>query len=215
MPYFYNKEKGVNVLLIHVPKTGGTSISYYFSKKYNIPLDTAAIYTIPSTLKPSEKSLQHYSYNAIMDGLEKGIEPFTNIDLSGMQVLAAVRNPYDRVLSDMFFYKMINSDTSKEHFYEILRDQYIGNRNNRNFDNHNLPQTAFLMGALDNDNITILKTESLDEEMHKIGYTDFNVRECITFHRKAYREFLNADSIRMINDFYFMDFEYFGYDRLS
>ena len=37
MPYFSNDI--VNLLLIHIPKTGGSSLENYFSDLYNIPLD--------------------------------------------------------------------------------------------------------------------------------------------------------------------------------
>jgi hypothetical protein len=216
MPYFYNLEKRINILLIHIPKTGGTSLCHYFSHKYDISLNNSSIYT---PVKHNEvlafKSLQHYSYTKIMDNKEKGIEPFKNIDLSGLQILTSVRNPYDRVVSDLFFFNMISSQTSQEHFYEILRDKYFKNCNNRNFDNHPLPQCSFLFGALEESNIKILKMENLTEEMHNLGYKDFDIRVCTSFHYKAYRDFLNKDSIKLINDMYFMDFEYFGYDRIE
>ena len=139
MPYFYNRELGINVLLVHIPKTGGTSICHYFSQKYGIPLDNAAIYTpVKHDEDPGCKTLQHYSYNQIMDQKEKEVMPFSAIDLSGLQILTAVRNPYDRVVSDMFFFRLISSQTSPEHFFEILRDRYLGNSDNRNFDNHTL-----------------------------------------------------------------------------
>lgn len=48
MPYFHNtvKNEKVNLLLIHIPKTGGTSSEQYFSKKYNVPLNKPSTTTI-------------------------------------------------------------------------------------------------------------------------------------------------------------------------
>lgn len=37
MPYFNNND--INILFIHIPKTGGTSLENYFSSKFNIPLN--------------------------------------------------------------------------------------------------------------------------------------------------------------------------------
>jgi hypothetical protein len=110
---------------------------------------------------------------------------------------------------------MISSQTTSQHFYEILRDRYFGNNGNRNLDNHPLPQCSFLFGILDDPRLSILRTETLTEDMHRLGYVDFDTRVCTTFHHKAYRDFLNPDSIRLINQMYFMDFEYFGYERIE
>lgn len=48
MPYF--KNDNVNVLFIHIPKTGGTSIENYFSSKFNIKLDKS-LYLLTNQLK--------------------------------------------------------------------------------------------------------------------------------------------------------------------
>ena len=42
MPYFHNTD--INILLIHIPKTGGTSLEHYFSSKYDIPLNNDSLY---------------------------------------------------------------------------------------------------------------------------------------------------------------------------
>jgi len=43
MPYFNNND--VNILFIHIPKTGGTSVEFYLSEKYKIKLDKSSYYT--------------------------------------------------------------------------------------------------------------------------------------------------------------------------
>lgn len=42
MPYF--KNNNVNILFIHIPKTGGSSVENYFSSKFNIPLNNTSLY---------------------------------------------------------------------------------------------------------------------------------------------------------------------------
>jgi hypothetical protein len=44
MPYFKTNNK--NVLFIHIPKTGGTSVEHYLSEKYSLPLNHKNLYGI-------------------------------------------------------------------------------------------------------------------------------------------------------------------------
>jgi hypothetical protein len=66
MPYYKNNH--INILFIHIPKTGGTSVEKYLSTKYNIVLDGKALYTnYPNNIyKNINSSLQHVSYNTIL-----------------------------------------------------------------------------------------------------------------------------------------------------
>ena len=69
------------------------------------------------------------------------------------------------------------------------------------------------------ENITILHTETLDEDMKRIGYNDFNhhfqVSKCkIQRGITKYSNYLNEDAIKLINRYYKRDFELFGYDMI-
>lgn len=44
MPYFKNDT--INILFIHIPKTGGTSLEEYFSSKFNIKLNKYSLETL-------------------------------------------------------------------------------------------------------------------------------------------------------------------------
>ena len=94
MPYFHNKD--VNLLFIHIPKTGGTSISDYFVKKYNIPLNELSFagFNIANNINvPTD----HFTYKNIY------IDYLLNLDLSNLKILTVVRNPYERLISHLFF----------------------------------------------------------------------------------------------------------------
>ncbi len=211
MPYFKNNE--VNILLIHIPKTGGTSVEKYFSNKYNIELNNDFLYlfltknNIPIDFNKSI-SLQHQTYKDIFK-----FKDFLNVDFNNLKIITIVRNPYERIISDLFFYKYIEVDSTKEYVYSIII-QYL---NNNNIDNHNIPQYLFILDENDNllKNITIFKTEDLTNQMQQNGYPDFNIVFNSTNRNKLnYYDYLNKDSIKLINSYYEKDFTYFDYEIL-
>jgi hypothetical protein len=59
------------------------------------------------------------------------------------------------------------------------------------------------------DNIIILRTETLNDDMKKIGYIDFDLHNLKNkFNTNDYDGYLNEDSIALINNFYSKDFDF-------
>ena len=213
MPYF--KNDNVNILFIHIPKTGGTSVEVYLSLKFNIKLDNKSLYFFSNeetklqfenkNLK-IDSSLQHLSYNKIVECNE-----IFNIDFKNIEIITIVRNPYERIISELFWRKQIKSNSSKEEVYnEITKFLKTG------CDCHQVPQYKFLE---DKDkkiinNIHILKTETLNADMKKLGYNNFNVFTNINKNKINYYDLLNKESINLINNFYHYDFKLFNYKKL-
>ena len=209
MPYF--KNDNINLLFIHIPKTGGTSLELYFSHKYNITLDNKSLFWfLPAEIKimnniKINSSLQHISYNTIME-----YKDFFTIDTNNLIIISIIRNPYDRIISDLFFLKKINIDSSKEEVTNTIKIYLT-----ENIDNHVCPQYLFITD--DNKqlipNIKILHTERLNIDMHNLGYEDFNIKKNCNPHKICYENYLNNDSIKIINEFYDDDFKLFNYDK--
>lgn len=64
-------------------------------------------------------------------------------------------------------------------------------------------------------NIHVLKTESLDNDMFNLGYTDFKNNNNNTYRNQInYYDYLNSDSIKLINHIYDYDFTLFNYKKL-
>lgn len=203
MPYY----KEINTLFIHIPKTGGTMFENELKTKY-----TQSLYTgNKNTILPSPYnsiSLQHQTYNTLYKYKDKCGIKFDNI-----KIISFVRNPYDRTISDLLWYKLININTHKNEVYEILKNKFLFRTD---LDNHNLPQYKFITDDNENiiSNINIFKTEELNEknkEIQKcIGCKVNNVKNNAN---KDYSKFLNKESIELINSIYGKDFELFDYKK--
>jgi len=193
MTYFQNGD--INILFIHIPKTGGSSVEHYFSNKFNIPLNNKSLFTYEydktneynNKYKFLNSSLQHLLLNQIFK-----YNNVFNINFNDIQIITIVRNPYERIISDLFWYKIIKMDTSKEEVFNIIQEYLVSD----NYDNHNIPQHEFItINKNLISNIRILRTETLTNDMKKIGYHDFdffyNVSEC----KVNYYNYLNNDSI--------------------
>ena len=205
MPYYPEK----NILFIHVPKTGGTGIENELKKKYKQNL-----YNVKRRNKILENpfnksSLQHQFYSTIYKYRDR-----LNVNFDKIKIFSVVRNPYNRIISDLFWFRLIKKNFSKNQIYNVIKNKYLYRSD---LDNHNLPQYKFLTNENLNlyENIKIFKTEKLNEdndELNKYLDVDMNIkRENVN---KNYMMYLSKESISLINTFYDIDFKLFNYDKI-
>jgi hypothetical protein len=217
MPYF--RTDNINILFIHIPKTGGTSIENYFSQKYNIPLNSDTLLRLNSLNEfiieniIFDSSPQHFTYEI----LYKYRNEF-NIEFKDIRIITVVRNPYARIISDLFYFEKITIDTSKEEVFHKI-ENYL---QSKYLDNHNIPQYLFVTDDKKQlvPYIHIFHNETLNCEMRKLGYDDFckfdNFNPCKKkYDHYYYLNYLNTESIRLINEFYDYDFKLFNYTKID
>jgi hypothetical protein len=192
MPYFYNTD--VNILFIHIPKTGGSSLEEYYSRKFHIPLNEKSLFgSKPDNFNIKvNSSLQHLSLNFIL----KNASVF-NIKTSDLTIISIVRNPYDRIMSDLFCLRLVNPNYSQKEITEAIK-----NFLNNDYDGHKRPQYSYLVDENTNlySNVKILRTEQLNDDMKQLGYTDFALKSNANSHVLNYMDFLNNESITIINN---------------
>lgn len=222
MPYY----KEINTLFIHIPKTGGTSLEEYLRSKYT---ETVFSHFPHDNFLSDEifakKSLQHQPYHFLHKHRKE-----LNIDFdNNIKIISVVRNPYNRIVSDLFFFGLIDYDYTQEEVYDTMKHylqyniysdgytiymkggMWVFNKNN-DYDNHVIPQYKFVTdenGELI-ENIKIFKTETLTDELKEYGFVDYDYRT----ENKNYMNYLSKESISMINNYYKRDFELFGYTMI-
>lgn len=173
-------------------------------------------------------SLQHLTWSELQENKDilwekpehKKIVSNDPYERNEYEIITVVRNPYDRIISELLFLKILNNDTLKKPkiVFEYLKkflEQYDS------FDNHKIPQYLFLIDSLGNmiPNLIILHTETLTQDMRNIGYVDFNHYYQVSKIKTQpgvtkYSNSLNRESMNLINKYYKRDFELFGYDFL-
>jgi hypothetical protein len=148
MPYYPN----IQLLFIHIPKTAGTSFNKYIIEKYNINLNKYTnIIGLYYLRGPKRLSLQHMTYDELMTC------KYISINKENLKIVTIVRNPYTRLISELFYQKTITLKTSKEEIYTKIKNLFNDYKN----DNHIRPQHEFISGITD---IIILKQENLKND---------------------------------------------------
>ena len=114
-------------------------------------------------------------------------------------------------MSDLFFFKLINSLTPSDDIFDILQ-KYIYSSN---YDNHNIPQYKFVTDENCKllNKIKIFRQEKLDDIVKEYGFTNFNEKENKRrIGVRSYSFFLrDKRCLQLINLFYKKDFELFEY----
>ena len=204
MPYYPEK----NILFIHIPKTGGSVIECELKRQY-----TQHLY---SGLRDG---VTEYPYNNVSLQHQYFVDLYNGKDILGirfskdLKVFAVVRNPYDRVISDLFWYGLISKESTSDYVSNIIRCHYL-HRNDKFIDGHNRPQYKYVVDEKGNlvEPIKIFKCEQLNDSNEEINnYLGVNIDIKRNDVNKDYSRYINQESIELINDFYKRDFEMFGY----
>ncbi len=205
MPYYPQ----VNILFIHIPKTGGTVIETAISKQYMQTLISGygnRLLYFPHNIG----SLQHQYYKTLYKYKNK-----INVDFEKAKVFSVVRNPYDRIISDLFWLDLIKKEFTAHQVHSVIKNNYL-QRND--LDNHNKPQYLFVTDENKNliPGIKIFNSETLNEKNKELNeYLGINIDIRQENVNKNYSQYLNKQSISLINDFYKVDFELFNYEMIN
>ena len=216
--------KKLKVLFIHIPKTGGTSISQMldFSTISNLNYSGSTT-KYPALYKVYSDSFSLYDYVKL---LTKPPQHFTNIELKkifGSSIndyykFSVVRNPYQRIASG-YNKKLIKNAGSPG--YEDLTafvDKFLKTEpitRSSDFQGHLETQTSFL---LDENNvidpsIEIFKFEDLTKCFDKIRqiYPGIPNRHANASPEYSYKSLYTDETAAKVYEFYKNDFINFGY----
>ena len=106
-------------MFIHIPKTAGTIIENSLREK-----TTQSLYSgkgnVLLDFPYNNKSLQHLFYTIIYQFKDK-----LNVDFDNIKIFSVVRNPYDRIISDLFWSGLIKKDFTAKQVYNIIKNNYL------------------------------------------------------------------------------------------
>lgn len=197
MPYI----KEHNVIFIHIPKTGGTSVEKAFGIYHDWDYEKL-LYNKEEKINGITTAPQHWTPNLIENKLGKDT-------YSNAIKFTIIRNPYSRVLSE-YFYK--TGSTNLYNFDEWFFDYYS------NIDNdHKIPQHLFLQTHID----FIARTESLQDDFTRF-VDQYNIKinpnlpyiNKSRYNNKLLINYLSKDVISKINYIYKEDFDLLNYKTL-
>ncbi len=195
MPFIHEHD----LLFVHIPKTGGTSIE----KKFQLEPSYYNCYRHDELLFPAKNTIfsqQHYTPDLIKDLYESWFKSYKKFTI--------VRNPYTRSISEYFFRNNLTSFDDDDFYKWTEKFCKTGH-----LLDHALPQSEYFIGV---EYDYVLKFESLNDDFKnmcvelgidpELGHhnkSGFDCKRCV--------EDLSQKSIEMINKKYIDDFTKFGY----
>ena len=206
-----------NVIFVHIPKTGGTSIEKLFGM-YNensnipdldklhghVPVENSTKVKNPLSLGGNYGYyLQHLSINEI----KRIIPDHIYIDKN---IFTCIRNPWDRIVSEYIWaYSFLKFDDFINKVFDVVSNRIMLDTENVHF----RPQNEFLNSELNyicrfeefkNDLGNLIKSLSLNINVNKIPHEKKSIRN-------HYSQYYSSKSIALIEEIYAKDIEIYGY----
>jgi hypothetical protein len=182
-----------NLIFIHIPKTGGSSVEYFFNEhgyalgKYMFPGETNGIHNWHLTPKQ------------------------LNLNLKNSNSFCIVRDPINRYISEIN-YLCTNEINGINDINNFTKELFSSGPLLNKYDNHFIPQSDYLYDKYGNRIKTILQFSDLENQIKDfIKKNDLNVVWGKEKHNpgkiKFSRNDLNTDSIKLLNNYYKKDFK--------
>lgn len=199
-----------NLIFIHIPKTGGTTVTNYFRR-----------------LVPRPRIF--WGGTDAFDHAHIGCGDITNFvsmeSLLGYTWFSVARNPYDRAYSAYLHLTsgrkpVVNTNITFRQFLEALeKDQNA-------WGVHARPMTHFCTACdVKVHNIRILHTETFDQDFHTLllefklptRYRNHNINNCHFKNPFRYKEVYDHDTLlyELVNRIAEEDFDTFGYEKIA
>ena len=217
MPVYTKNNK--NILFVHIPKTGGSSVEKIFIEK---GWDESFISNGKRSdiIKIYKSSLQHLHSPILRD-----IFNLSNFN----KIFSIVRNPFDRCKSEYYWQLRLKIISSKinppeKWLNDILIDY---KKNNYIFDNHIRPQNEFIVEGVKvfklEDGLTKAYEYAFDESPFIMPRINKNKnplkffgkqRSDLTLKKSKKNKFIEDQFLKLkprIIDFYSKDYEFFKY----
>ena len=183
----------LNLVFIHIPKTGGSSVEYFFNEygyslgKYMFPGETNGIHTRHLTPKQ------------------------LNLNLKNSNSFCIVRDPINRYISEIN-YLCTNKIDGIDDINNFTKELFSSKNLNFKYDNHFIPQSDYLYDNYGNKIKTILQFSDLENQIKDfIKKNDLNVVWGKEKHNpskiKFSRNDLNDNSLNLLNNYYKKDFK--------
>jgi len=190
-----------NILFIHIPRTGGTTVEHWLSQLGALGLHS---YSLPNVMRVTP---QHLRVNDVEELIGDNYFEYT---------FAIVRNPFDRIASEFRLRRKLALEgvfNASPRFSSWLENQLDAARKNPfHLDNHFRPQWEFVSSAVDVYKYEDGLREILTKVAEKIGapapaalpqkLSTGDLNESVRF------DIADVERIRSV---YAADFERFGY----
>lgn len=172
-------------ILIHIPKTGGSSFCKFLAEQHNLQFDfgTADKKYLFGNDRKYPYSLQHMPYKIIENVIAKKVhihgvsDHITDTNINNYNIYAVIRNPYDRMVSEYFWHSQVYEkqtfDPKKNNtqYFTMIRNEFkkfvnmfLTKKINNEFDNHRVPQTQMIEHC---NNLKLIRYESMDDDFLK------------------------------------------------